>query len=88
MHDTDSRILDIKRKKLIHFVFHFLLQTHKNVSGSFRVKNEERLTFSGQFQGKHLPLNYRMLKVKATFNQRLKVSSYIHLVYAMIGLGV
>ncbi|XP_023821135.2 uncharacterized protein LOC101165344 isoform X4 [Oryzias latipes] len=48
-------------------------QTHKNVSGSFRVKNEERLTFSGQFQGKHLPLNYRMLKVKATFNQRLKL---------------
>ncbi|XP_036072052.1 uncharacterized protein LOC112147563 isoform X1 [Oryzias melastigma] len=48
-------------------------QTHKDISGIFQVKNKERLTFSGEFQEKHLPLNYQALKVKATFTQQLEL---------------
>ncbi|RVE61387.1 hypothetical protein OJAV_G00170560 [Oryzias javanicus] len=48
-------------------------QTHKDISGSFKVKNKERLTFSWVFQEKHLPLNYQVLKVKANFTQQLEL---------------
>lgn len=68
---------------------HSLLQTHKDISGIFQVKNKERLTFSGEFQEKHLPLNYQALKVKATFTQQLEVSSFnIHVDYPMTWLGL